>query len=113
MLVSTIWRRLALLAAVAFVPVAAVAQTVDLSVSISDSPDPITLGQGNIAYSVSLYNNSGNTASNVTLTFNAPASSTIGTYSANFSGSCSAVSQTITCTWTPGPVTSTPSTAAR
>ena len=100
MLVSTIWRRLALFAVVALVPLAAAAQTVDLSVSISDSPDPITLGQGDISYTVSLYNNSGNTASNVTLTFNAPASSSIGTYSANFSGACNAVSQTLTCTWT-------------
>ena len=100
MAASPIWRSLAFaFAVVVLFPLAAVGQSVDLSTSISDSPDPLTLGQSNIAYSVSFYNNSGTTATNVTLTFNAPATSTLGTYSANFSGSCSSAGQTVTCTW--------------
>jgi uncharacterized repeat protein (TIGR01451 family) len=90
--------RVALFAAL-FFAFAAAAQSVDLSVSISDSPDPLTLGQGDITYSVSVYNGSSNVANNVTLTFNAPPESTIGTFSANFSGSCNPAGQVVTCTW--------------
>ncbi|MGZ5444758.1 MAG: hypothetical protein ACXW5U_23245 [Thermoanaerobaculia bacterium] len=87
MLVPTIWRRLVLLAAVALVPVAAVAQTVDLSVSISDSPDPITLGQGDISYTV-YYNESTSKATNPFVNITIPAASTFVSAVADSSGTC-------------------------
>ncbi|HVR38876.1 MAG TPA: hypothetical protein VMU84_07245, partial [Thermoanaerobaculia bacterium] len=95
---ATSSRRVYALLAVLFVSTAALAQ-VDMTVSVSDSPDPITLGTGNIGYTVNVTNNSGNGATNVQAALTAPASSTIGSFSANSGGTCNQVSQTVTCTW--------------
>ena len=96
---STTWRRLIFVAAVLLFPLAAHAQSVDLQVSLSDSPDPLTLGQGNITYTATVYNNSSNAATNLALTFNAPPSSVWVSHTANLGGSCNEVGQSVTCTW--------------
>src|SRR5260221_9555336 len=64
-------------ALVSVLPRAAFAASVDLSVSsISGSPDPITLGTGNVQYTVYLYNRSTSQGTNTVLTSTLPANST-------------------------------------
>ena len=79
----------------------AFAQSVDLLVSsMSDSPDPITLGQGNVTYTVSAYNNtSASTATNVVLTSSLPASATYVSGVASGSGLCSLSGSDVVCSW--------------
>jgi uncharacterized repeat protein (TIGR01451 family) len=79
---------------------AAFAQTADMSVTLSDTPDPLTLGTGNITYSATVSNNTASTATTPTLTLNAPASSTVVSMSATSGGTCNAAGTTVTCTWT-------------
>src|ERR1019366_1838762 len=85
---------------IAALPGAALAASVDLSIySISGSPDPITLGAGNVTYSVGIYNSSTSTGTNVVLTNALPASSTYVSSIATNSGTCSQSSGTVTCSW--------------
>ena len=77
----------------------ALAQTADMSVTLSDSPDPITLGTGNITYTATVTNHTASTANAPTLTLNIPASSTLLTMSATSGGNCNALGNTVTCTW--------------
>jgi len=85
---------------IAALPVAAFATSVDLSIySITGSPDPITLGTGNVTYSVGIYNSSTTAGTNVVLTNALPASSTYVSSSAANSGTCSQSSGTVTCSW--------------
>ncbi|HSY49460.1 MAG TPA: LamG-like jellyroll fold domain-containing protein [Thermoanaerobaculia bacterium] len=87
-------------ALIAALPGAAFATSVDLSIySITGSPDPITLGTGNVTYSVGIYNSSSSTGTNVVLTNALPASSTYVSSSATNSGSCSQSGGTVTCSW--------------
>ena len=85
----------------AVLPVAAFAASADLNIySITGTPDPMTLGTGNVTYSVTINNGGSSTGTNVVLTNTLPASSTF--VSANVTsgtGSCSQSSGTVTCTW--------------
>src|SRR5260221_3951769 len=64
-------------ALVSVLPRAAFAASVDLSVSsISGSPDPITLGTGNVQYIVYISNGSTSQGTNTVLTSTLPANST-------------------------------------
>jgi uncharacterized repeat protein (TIGR01451 family) len=82
-------------------PAAVFAASVDMSIySISASPDPITLGTGNISYAVQVYNSSASAATNVVLTNTLPASSTFVSATASSGGSCTQSGGTATCTWT-------------
>ena len=86
---------------IAALPGAALAASVDLSIySITGSPDPITLGTGNVTYTVQVYNSSSSAGTNVVLTSGLPASSTYVSSTASNSGSCSQSSGTVTCNWT-------------
>jgi uncharacterized repeat protein (TIGR01451 family) len=72
---------------------------IDLQVyQIYDSPDPITLGTGNITYTTTIYNASSSKATNPVLTLNIPAASTFVSATANLSGTCSGTT-TVTCSW--------------
>jgi uncharacterized repeat protein (TIGR01451 family) len=75
--------------------------TIDLQMSgISDSPNDITLGQGNVTYSINTYNASTSKATNTVLTINLPASSSYVSATANLSGTCSLSSPgVVTCSW--------------
>src|ERR1051326_6627018 len=77
------------------------AQNADLQITgVSDSPDPITLGLGNVTYTVSFTNAGPSSATNVTLTNIIPSSSTFVSASATVGGSCGNSAGTVTCTWT-------------
>jgi uncharacterized repeat protein (TIGR01451 family) len=65
----------------------------DLSVSITDSPDPVPLG-GNVAYTIKVTNKSPLTATGVTLTNNLPVDVTL--VSSDPLGLCSGTT-TLTC----------------
>ncbi len=95
-------RQLLLLAVLLLSTTAAFGQTVDLRItSINDSIDPITLGTGDVTYTVSVQNNSSNTATNAILTVTLPASATFVSASASNGGSCGAPSGgVLTCNWT-------------
>src|SRR5438105_171151 len=81
-------------------PGAAFATSVDLNIySMTGSPDPITLGTGNITYTVGINNASTSAGTNVVLTNALPASSTYVSSSATGSGSCSQSAGTVTCSW--------------
>src|SRR5438270_9952546 len=81
-------------------PGAAFATSVDLNIySITGSPDPITLGTGNVTYSVTINNASTAAGTNVVLTNTLPASSTYVSSSAANSGTCSQSGSTVTCSW--------------
>src|SRR5688572_1549172 len=69
---------------------AALAQSIDLQVSdITDSVTNITLGQGNVTYTVYVYNGTGaTTATNIALANTLPTSSTYVSSSASGTGSC-------------------------
>src|SRR5687768_3465466 len=79
----------------------ALAQTIDLRVnSLSDSPGDITLGQGDVTYTIYLYNSTNATATNVVLTNTLPASSTYVSSTASGTGSCvNSGGGVVTCTW--------------
>src|ERR1019366_8728392 len=74
---------------------------IDLSISnITGSPDPITLGTGNVLYTVYATNNSGSQATNVVLTSTLPASTTfVSATTPVGSGTCSQSGGTVTCNW--------------
>src|SRR5688572_912739 len=80
----------------------AFAQSIDLRMNgISDNPDDITLGQGNVIYTVSVYNATGSsTATNVILTNTLPTSATYVSSSATGGGACNDVGGgQVACTW--------------
>src|SRR5205807_8746140 len=89
---------------IAALPGAAFATSVDLNIySMTGSPDPITLGTGNVTYPVGINNASTSAGTNVVLTNTLPASSTYVSSSATNSGSCSQSAGTVTCFWAPLP----------
>jgi uncharacterized repeat protein (TIGR01451 family) len=87
-------------AVLAGLPGAAFATTVDLNIyTMTGSPDPITLGTGNVTYTVGFNNASTSAGTNVVLTNTLPASSTYVSSSASSSGTCSQSAGTVTCSW--------------
>ncbi|MEA2346196.1 MAG: large repetitive protein, partial [Thermoanaerobaculia bacterium] len=82
-------------------PVALFATNVDLRVvSVTGSPNPITLNTGNITYTVQLFNAESTTAgTSPVLTSTIPSSSTYVSSSATGGGSCSPSAGTVTCNW--------------
>src|SRR3954471_23403578 len=81
-------------------PGAAFAASVDLNIyTMTGSPDPITLGTGNVTYTVGINNASSTAGTNVVLTSTLPASSTYVSSSATSSGTCSQSAGTVTCSW--------------
>src|SRR5260221_384237 len=88
-------------ALVSVLPRAAFAASVDLSVSsISGSPDPITLGTGNVQYTVYLYNGSTSQGTNPVLTSTLPANSTFVSATTPYAGgTCTQAGGTATCNW--------------
>jgi uncharacterized repeat protein (TIGR01451 family) len=85
---------------IAALPGAAFATSVDLNVySMTGSPDPITLGTGNVTYTVTINNASTSAGTNVVLTNTLPASSTYVSATATNSGNCSQSAGTVTCSW--------------
>src|SRR5437763_15677402 len=94
--------RAALVAAavIAGLPGAAFATSVDLNIyTMTGSPDPITLGTGNVTYTIGINNASTSAGTNVVLTNTLPASSTYVSSSATSSGTCSQSGSTVTCSW--------------
>jgi uncharacterized repeat protein (TIGR01451 family) len=94
--------RIAVLAALAAAaPVALFATNVDLRVvSVTGSPNPITLNTGNITYTVQVFNAESTTAgTSPVLTSTIPSSSTYVSSSATGGGSCSQSAGTVTCNW--------------
>src|SRR5207248_11672915 len=86
---------------IAALPGAAFATSVDLNIySMTGSPDPITLGTGNVTYTVQINNASTWAGTNVVLTNTLPASSTYVSSTATNSGSCSQSAGTVTWSWT-------------
>ncbi|HEX6640527.1 MAG TPA: IPT/TIG domain-containing protein, partial [Thermoanaerobaculia bacterium] len=75
--------------------------SIDLRVSsISDSIDPITLGTGNVTYTVNIINDSTSKATNAKVDMTLPASSTFVSFTANASGTCSGpTGGIVTCSW--------------
>jgi uncharacterized repeat protein (TIGR01451 family) len=73
---------------------------IDLAVfSINDSPSDITLGTGNVTYTISMYNYSTSKATNAQLTITLPASSTfVSATPTGAGGSCSGTGP-VTCSW--------------
>ncbi len=73
---------------------------IDLAVfSIGDSPDPRTLGAGNVTYTISLFNWSSSKATNAQLTITLPASSGfVSATPTGAGGSCSGTGP-VTCNW--------------
>ena len=81
-------------------PCTAFAASVDLNIySMNGSPDPITLGTGNVTYTVNINNASTSAGTNVVLTNTLPASSTYVSSTASGSGTCSQSAGTVTCSW--------------
>src|SRR5436309_162044 len=82
-------------------PGAAFATSVDLNIyTMNGSPDPITLGTGDVQFLVQFTNNSTSQATNAVLTSTIPASSTFISATTPFvSGSCSQSAGTVTCNW--------------
>src|SRR5437763_16811249 len=98
--------RAALVAAavIAGLPGAAFAASVDLNIyTMTGSPDPITLGTGDVPYTVRFNNASTTPATNVGRTTTRPASSTYVSSSATGSGTCSQSAGTVTCAWSSVP----------
>ena len=74
--------------------------TINLAVTgISDNPTDITLGQGNVTYTINTYNYSSSKATNPVLTVNLPASSTYVSHTVSNSGTCTQSGSTLTCNW--------------
>src|SRR5213596_1807706 len=87
-------------ALIAALPHAAFAASVDLNIyTMTGTPDPITLGTGNVTYTVGINNASTSTGTSVVLTNTLPASSTYVSSSATNSGTCSQSGGTVTCSW--------------
>src|SRR5436305_1589732 len=81
-------------------PGAAFATSVDLNIyTMTGTPDPITLGTGNVTYTVGINNASTSAGTNVVLTNTLPASSTYISATATNSGTCSQSAGTVTCSW--------------
>src|SRR4051794_38755283 len=81
-------------------PCTAFASSVDLNIyTMTGTPDPITLGTGNVTYTVGINNASTSAGTNVVLTNTLPASSTYVSSSATSSGTCSQSAGTVTCSW--------------
>src|SRR5688572_24707821 len=81
---------------------AAFGQSIDLQINgMSDNPNDITLGQGNVTYTVNVYNSTASsTATNVILTGTLPTSAAYVSSSATGSGACSdAGGGQVSCTW--------------
>src|SRR4051794_40025090 len=93
--------RIVVLAALASAPAALFAANVDLRVvSVTGSPNPITLNTGNITYTVQVFNAESTTAgASPVLTGTIPSSSTYVSSSATGGGSCSQSAGTVTCNW--------------
>ncbi|HYC88132.1 MAG TPA: hypothetical protein VEO54_02885, partial [Thermoanaerobaculia bacterium] len=91
--------RLALFAVCLVSPLAAFGQTVDMTASISDTPDPVTLGTDDIVYTATLTNNSAASAVSPALTITINAGALVQGMNANNGGSCSGSAPTLTCTW--------------
>jgi len=100
--------RIVVLAALACAPAALFATNVDLRVvSVSGSPNPITLNTGNITYTVQVFNAESTTAgTSPVLTSTIPSSSTYVSSSATGGGSCSQSAGTVTCNWSTIPASS-------
>ncbi|HEV7571716.1 MAG TPA: LamG-like jellyroll fold domain-containing protein [Thermoanaerobaculia bacterium] len=69
-------------------------------VSVTGSPNPITLNTGNITYSTQLFNNSTSQGTGTVLTMTIPAASTFVSASVTGGGSCSQSAGVVTCNWT-------------
>src|SRR5258707_30468 len=82
---------------------------IDLGISsMTVSPDPITLGSGNVLYTVFVYNGSGSQGTNVILTSTLPVNSTfVSATTPVGSGTCSQSSGTVTCNWASIPASNT------
>ncbi|MFO1495197.1 MAG: DUF11 domain-containing protein [Lysobacterales bacterium] len=85
----------------------AVTTAADLSVTITDSPDPAVAGTA-LSYSASLSNGGASDAQDATLVITLPAGVTPGSVSPSAGGNCAGIG-TITCTW----AGATPPTTAR
>src|SRR5207248_1811320 len=74
---------------------------IDLGItSMTVSPDPMTLGTGNVQFLVQYSNGSTSQATNVVLTSTLPANSTfVSATTPVGSGSCSQSAGTVTCNW--------------
>ena len=70
--------------------------TADLSIAMTDSPDPVQVGN-NLTYALTVVNNGPATATGVTLTDTLPTGVTFGSVTST-QGSCSKSNSTITCT---------------
>jgi uncharacterized repeat protein (TIGR01451 family) len=74
---------------------------IDLRVTgVSGSPSNITLGTGNITYTVTIFNGSTSQGTNPVLTVTLPASSTHVSSSVTGGGSCGEAAGIVTCNWT-------------
>jgi uncharacterized repeat protein (TIGR01451 family) len=69
-------------------------------VSVTGSPNPITLNTGNVTYTTQLFNNSTSQGTGTVLTMTIPASSTFVSASVTGGGSCSQSAGVVTCNWT-------------
>ncbi|HEX3071966.1 MAG TPA: hypothetical protein VHX14_25610, partial [Thermoanaerobaculia bacterium] len=85
---------------IAALPGAAFATNVDLKVvSVSGTPNPITLNTGDVTYTVQVFNQSSTTGTNPVLTATLPVNSTYVSSSATGGGTCSESGGTVTCSW--------------
>ena len=73
--------------------------TIDLQLSMSDTPDPRVLAAGNVTYNVSFYNANSSKGTNPVLTFNVPATTTYVSATPSTGGTCSASGSVVTCSW--------------
>src|SRR5258708_5452497 len=89
------------IALVSVLPTAALAASVDLSVSsMSGSPDPIALGTGNVQFLVYIYNGSTSQGTNPVLTSTLPTNSTFVSATTPYAGgTCTQSGGTATCNW--------------
>src|SRR4051812_34712312 len=69
-------------------------------VSVTGSPNPITLNTGNVTYSTQLFNNSTSQGTGTVLTMTIPSASTYVSASVTGGGSCSQSAGVVTCNWT-------------
>ena len=100
--------RIAVLAALVSAPAAVFAQSVDLRVSgVSGSPSNITLGTGDVTYTVSIFNASASSGTSPVLTMTLPASSNYVSASVTGGGSCGQSAGTVTCNWSSIPASNT------
>jgi uncharacterized repeat protein (TIGR01451 family) len=74
---------------------------IDLQIiGVTGTPNPMTLGTGNISYSVQVFNASTSQGTGTVLTATLPASSTFVSATTTGGGSCSQSAGTVTCNWT-------------